>query len=220
METGRTVEKNVPVTAQTYPQQIVKPDEMIHMGMRYKDMADLEQLPRIQAVEVTQIEKEGRPPILEFDIYSRVTEGIINKMGTEHSSHLPGEKTLRLGPIKAYVLSISCFFVQIQLDFLHNMGHKSAAYAGGKPKFIFSYQQPHNHTGECHTLKGTIKINRELCKECHLCIYACKKGNLAPSKEYNSRGYRPVVFNEEKGCTGCTLCAIICPEIAIEVYRE
>jgi len=70
-------------------------------------------------------------------------------------------------------------------------------------------------------LKGYITIDRELCKECHLCIQACKKGLIAPSHEYNSRGYRPVRFNEEKGeCTGCALCAITCPDIAIEVYRE
>jgi Fe-S-cluster-containing hydrogenase component 2 len=46
-------------------------------------------------------------------------------------------------------------------------------------------------------LKGHITIDRELCKECHLCIHACKKGLIAPSHEYNSRGYRPVIFKEE-----------------------
>ncbi|MDO8784876.1 MAG: ferredoxin [Syntrophales bacterium] len=71
-------------------------------------------------------------------------------------------------------------------------------------------------------MKGHIKIKRELCKECHLCTQACKKGNIVPSKEYNAKGYRPVCFNNEgeHKCTGCALCAITCPEIAIEVYRE
>jgi 2-oxoglutarate ferredoxin oxidoreductase subunit delta len=71
-------------------------------------------------------------------------------------------------------------------------------------------------------LKGEIKIDRERCKECHLCIYACKRGNIIPGKEYNAGGYRAVCFNadsKEGACTGCALCAITCPEVAIEVYR-
>jgi 2-oxoglutarate ferredoxin oxidoreductase subunit delta len=41
----------------------------------------------------------------------------------------------------------------------------------------------------------------------------------------NQKGYYPAVFVEKhlkkegRKCTGCGLCAIICPEIAIEVYR-
>lgn len=69
-------------------------------------------------------------------------------------------------------------------------------------------------------MKGYIKINKEFCKECHLCIYACPRGCIIPTKEYNSRGYHPVASNEDKECTGCTLCAVMCPEVAIEVYRE
>lgn len=70
-------------------------------------------------------------------------------------------------------------------------------------------------------MKGHITIDKELCKECLLCIQACKQGLIHPSGEYNSRGYRPAQFKDAGGeCTGCTLCAIVCPDVAIEVYRE
>ena len=68
--------------------------------------------------------------------------------------------------------------------------------------------------------KGRINIDFERCKECHLCIYACTKGHIHPAHDYNSKGYRPVIYTGGKDCTGCTLCAITCPEIAIEVYRD
>jgi len=69
-------------------------------------------------------------------------------------------------------------------------------------------------------LKGSIKINKEICKECLLCIHFCPKGHIIPAKEYNVQGYRPVCTNEEKECNGCAICATMCPEVAIEVYRE
>jgi 2-oxoglutarate ferredoxin oxidoreductase subunit delta len=38
-------------------------------------------------------------------------------------------------------------------------------------------------------------------------------------------GYYPAEFRQIKNdkkriCTGCTTCAIICPDVAIEVYRD
>ncbi len=68
-------------------------------------------------------------------------------------------------------------------------------------------------------MKAYITINRERCKECHLCIWACRRSLINPTEELNSRGYHPVVFRPNEGCTGCALCATICPEVAIEVYR-
>jgi 2-oxoglutarate ferredoxin oxidoreductase subunit delta len=69
-------------------------------------------------------------------------------------------------------------------------------------------------------VKARIVIDRELCKECHLCIQACKKSRIIATTELNSKGYHPVASKEDERCIGCTLCAISCPEVAIEVYRE
>lgn len=69
-------------------------------------------------------------------------------------------------------------------------------------------------------LKGYIEIDRELCKDCQLCIYACKKSLIVTSHDFNSKGYHPVKMEKSGECTGCALCATTCPEMAIEVYRE
>jgi 2-oxoglutarate ferredoxin oxidoreductase subunit delta len=34
-----------------------------------------------------------------------------------------------------------------------------------------------------------------------------------------TKGYHPVHIHAE-GCTGCALCAVICPDAAITVFRE
>lgn len=69
-------------------------------------------------------------------------------------------------------------------------------------------------------VKGHIIVNKELCKECLLCVSACPKGMLAPSPEFNLKGYHPVCFKNTGECTACTTCALMCPEVAIEVYRD
>ena len=69
-------------------------------------------------------------------------------------------------------------------------------------------------------MKGHIKINKEIRKECLLCIHFCPKGHIVTTNEYNSLSYHPVRTDENKECNGCALCATMCPEVAIEVYRE
>jgi len=67
--------------------------------------------------------------------------------------------------------------------------------------------------------KGTIEINRELCKGCELCIHFCPKKAISQSDELNAAGYITAMFNANGECTGCAICALVCPEVAIEVYR-
>jgi hypothetical protein len=48
-------------------------------------MRDLKKFSRAQIVKITQIEKKRSALILEFYIYPRVAEGIIDQMGAEHT---------------------------------------------------------------------------------------------------------------------------------------
>jgi len=74
------------------------------------------------------------------------------------------------------------------------------------------------------TGKGKITIDREICKGCYLCISVCPNEVIFISDRLNQQGYYPVEAKENqdngKGCIACALCATICPDIAIEVYRE
>jgi NAD-dependent dihydropyrimidine dehydrogenase PreA subunit len=47
----------------------------------------------------------------------------------------------------------------------------------------------------------------------------CPKGCIVISKKSNKSGYFPAQ-ETNTDCTGCALCAIICPEVVIEVFRE
>ena len=73
--------------------------------------------------------------------------------------------------------------------------------------------------------KGFIEIESELCKDCKLCISICPLELIESSSRMNQKGYHPASFKEkdlkeeDRRCTGCCLCAISCPEIAVEVFR-
>ncbi len=47
---------------------------------------------------------------------------------------------------------------------------------------------------------------------------SCPKGVIAIEKQFNKMGYFPAVQQAADKCTGCALCAQMCPEIAIEVW--
>ncbi|OPY71116.1 MAG: Pyruvate synthase subunit PorD [Syntrophorhabdaceae bacterium PtaU1.Bin034] len=68
-------------------------------------------------------------------------------------------------------------------------------------------------------MKGTIEIDRERCKGCFFCIEHCPKKAIALSGKLNLKGYFVAELNSDNGCTGCATCAVVCPEVAIEVYK-
>jgi len=69
-------------------------------------------------------------------------------------------------------------------------------------------------------LKGTIRIDRERCKGCALCIEFCPKKAIAISDDLNLKGYYVAAFDNSRECTGCATCAVICPDVAIEVEKN
>ena len=68
-------------------------------------------------------------------------------------------------------------------------------------------------------IRGTIRVETEVCKGCELCITACPQDSLGLSQEINSRGFRYVELIQDN-CTGCINCALVCPDSAITVYRQ
>ncbi len=69
-------------------------------------------------------------------------------------------------------------------------------------------------------ITGKIIIDRERCKGCELCITVCPKGILAIDETINSYGFTPVILRNSGQCNACAQCAEICPDIAIEVFKD
>lgn len=67
--------------------------------------------------------------------------------------------------------------------------------------------------------KGKIKIDQEYCKSCGYCIEHCPKKVIGLSKVYNLAGYYPAMMVGDD-CTGCGICALVCPEVCIEVWLD
>lgn len=62
-----------------------------------------------------------------------------------------------------------------------------------------------------------IKIDKTKCKACYLCIEVCPKKLIKKGTEANALGAFPVTFDDsENQCLGCAVCAIRCPDLAIE----
>ena len=69
---------------------------------------------------------------------------------------------------------------------------------------------------------GYIVIDGERCKDCQLCMHACPHQLIMPGQHLNRQGYRPPRMDETRQdeCTACALCAWMCPDVAILVYRS
>lgn len=61
---------------------------------------------------------------------------------------------------------------------------------------------------------NSVRINRNWCKSCGICIEFCPKGVF--NKEIDGA---PVPTRQEK-CSGCRLCELRCPDFAIKVEAD
>ncbi len=62
-----------------------------------------------------------------------------------------------------------------------------------------------------------IKIDRDMCKGCGICIKYCPKEVLARSEDLNQYdNHYPEVVSADK-CISCRRCELYCPDFAIEV---
>ena len=76
-----------------------------------------------------------------------------------------------------------------------------------------------------------IKIDKSRCKGCYLCVVNCPNGLIKVDKEINIKGVKSAIFSGGKparlkdchkqagGCTGCAMCALVCPDCGIVVYK-
>ncbi|MFH0915480.1 MAG: ferredoxin family protein [bacterium] len=69
-------------------------------------------------------------------------------------------------------------------------------------------------------MEGHIRIDKERCKGCTFCVEFCLKEGISLSEELNLKGYFVAAFDSGKECNGCGTCALMCPEVAIEVERR
>ncbi len=67
------------------------------------------------------------------------------------------------------------------------------------------------------TSRYQVRVFKERCKECGFCIEFCPQKALRKSTEINAHGYHVACQEDSDKCTGCDICAMICPEFAVWV---
>ena len=64
-----------------------------------------------------------------------------------------------------------------------------------------------------------IEINHAWCKGCQICVEVCPRDVLVLAAEVSDKGFRPIVVEKIENCTGCIMCELMCPDLAITVEK-
>lgn len=62
-------------------------------------------------------------------------------------------------------------------------------------------------------------IDSERCKGCGLCVNVCPKKVLEISDKVSPKGYFPAFQARPEDCIYCTLCCVMCPDVAITIIE-
>jgi 2-oxoglutarate ferredoxin oxidoreductase subunit delta len=67
-----------------------------------------------------------------------------------------------------------------------------------------------------------VVIDSEKCKACLYCVSVCPREIIGVSQNFNRYGvnYAEIKPDRAYECTGCKSCAIMCPDMAITIYRS
>ncbi|MCK4912664.1 MAG: 4Fe-4S dicluster domain-containing protein [Candidatus Omnitrophica bacterium] len=64
-----------------------------------------------------------------------------------------------------------------------------------------------------------VKIEKDRCKGCELCVFYCPLKSLELSSDLNKRGVRAANFKKDAKCSGCGFCFLICADRCIKVEK-
>lgn len=66
-------------------------------------------------------------------------------------------------------------------------------------------------------MKYELRIDKERCKGCVLCVSVCPRKLLRMSKELNKKGFHHAETVNGVECMACKQCTDMCPDVAIEI---
>jgi len=69
--------------------------------------------------------------------------------------------------------------------------------------------------------RGDIVVNERHCKGCGYCVKFCARGCISqPGDRFSQQGYLLPAFSDPSRCNACGVCAWMCPDQAIDVFRH